>query len=58
MAWVYILQSGKTQRFYIGSTNDFARRLEEHQRGHTPSTREAERDFSGASVNQPQNQRR
>jgi predicted GIY-YIG superfamily endonuclease len=39
MAFVYILESLTTGRFYVGSTNDFDRRLEEHQRGHTPSTR-------------------
>jgi putative endonuclease len=39
MATVYILQSKTTHRFYVGSTNDFARRMEEHQRGHSLATR-------------------
>ena len=39
MAFVYILWSESFNRFYIGSTDDLNRRLSEHQRGHTPSTR-------------------
>ena len=39
MAFLYILQSQSTQRFYIGSTNDLARRLSEHERGHSLATR-------------------
>jgi len=39
MATVYILRSGATGRFYIGSTNDVQRRLEEHLRGHSLATR-------------------
>ena len=39
MAFVYILQSETTGRFYIGSTNDLDRRLSEHARNHTPCTR-------------------
>ena len=39
MAFLYILQSLSTQRFYIGSTTDPKRRLAEHKRGQTPSTR-------------------
>jgi putative endonuclease len=39
MAFVYILQSETTHRYYVGSTNDLARRQEEHGRGHTLSTR-------------------
>jgi putative endonuclease len=38
MAWVYILR-GSSGRYYIGSTTDLARRLEQHRRGHTHSTR-------------------
>jgi putative endonuclease len=34
MAWVYILESASA-RFYVGSTTDLDRRLEEHRRGHT-----------------------
>jgi len=38
MAWVYILR-GDAGRHYIGSTTDLERRLREHRRGHTYSTR-------------------
>ncbi|MDE2038113.1 MAG: GIY-YIG nuclease family protein [Patescibacteria group bacterium] len=37
MHYVYILQSLKTGRYYIGSTNDVRRRLGEHNSGSTPS---------------------
>jgi putative endonuclease len=36
---VYILRSEKNGRYYIGSTDDLDRRLEQHNSGHTPSTR-------------------
>lgn len=36
---VYILQNNLTGRYYIGSTNDIHRRLIEHNRGQTRSTR-------------------
>jgi putative endonuclease len=39
MAFLYILQSQCSGRYYIGSTSDLDRRLSEHQRDHTPSTR-------------------
>ena len=39
MAWLYILQSKTTGRFYIGSTNDLPRRLSEHERSHSLATR-------------------
>ena len=39
MACLYILQSQANRRFYIGSTTDLERRLAEHARGQTPSTR-------------------
>jgi putative endonuclease len=39
MGIVYILQSESSNRFYIGSTQDLDRRLSEHARGHTASTR-------------------
>ena len=39
MAFVYILQSESSDRFFIGLTDDLDRRLSEHQRGQTPSTR-------------------
>ena len=38
MAWVYILR-GSSGRFYIGSTNDLDRRVQQHQSGHTHTTR-------------------
>jgi predicted GIY-YIG superfamily endonuclease len=38
MPWVYILQ-GASGRHYLGSTTDLVRRLAEHRRGHTYSTR-------------------
>lgn len=39
MAFVYILQSESTRRFYVGSTDDLDRRLSEHHRGDSPATR-------------------
>ena len=39
MPSVYILQSERTQRFYIGCATNVAARLAEHQRGQTTSTR-------------------
>ncbi len=38
MAWVYILR-GASGRYYIGSTENLARRLAEHQRGSNHTTR-------------------
>ena len=37
MPFVYILQSEKTHKYYIGSTNDLKRRLTEHNSGQTQS---------------------
>ena len=37
MAWVYILQSEKTERYYIGCSHDVDRRLKEHNSGKTVS---------------------
>jgi len=39
MGFLYILQSETTAKFYVGSTNDLARRGSEHDRGHCPATR-------------------
>lgn len=39
MAWVYILQSEKNKRYYIGSTNDLSRRICQHQEGLVSSTK-------------------
>jgi predicted GIY-YIG superfamily endonuclease len=36
---VYILRSLSTKRLYIGQTNDFDRRFQEHSRGKHPATR-------------------
>ena len=38
MPWVYILR-GSNGRHYIGSTTDLDRRLAEHRRGHTHTTK-------------------
>ena len=37
MAWVYMLR-GTTGRYYIGSTTELERCLQQHRRGHTHST--------------------
>jgi putative endonuclease len=37
MYFLYILKSKKNNRFYIGSTNDLERRLQEHNSGKTKS---------------------
>lgn len=37
MGYLYILQSQKNQRYYIGSIGDLARRLAEHNSGKTKS---------------------
>ena len=39
MEYVYILQSEKNKRYYIGSTNNLKRRLLEHNSGQTKSLR-------------------
>lgn len=39
MYFLYILESIPTGRWYIGSTDDIDRRLKEHNRGITPSTK-------------------
>jgi putative endonuclease len=39
MYFIYILFSQKTNRYYIGSTDDLARRLKHHNGGSTPSTK-------------------
>ncbi len=39
MAYVYILQSDKNGKFYIGSTENIERRLEEHNSGKVFSTK-------------------
>jgi putative endonuclease len=37
--YLYILQSKKNYRYYIGSTTDWERRLKEHNDGKSPYTR-------------------
>ena len=39
MAYVYILKSFKNLRYYIGSTNNIQRRLEEHNSGKSTYTK-------------------
>ena len=39
MYFVYILQSLKTKKFYIGQCDHLIERFNEHQKGYTPSTR-------------------
>ena len=39
MAFLYILRSESTRRFYVGSTNELTRRESEHARGHSLATR-------------------
>ena len=39
MPCIYILQSEKTKKFYIGCASEVLVRLTEHQRGQTTSTR-------------------
>lgn len=40
MFTVYILRNTVTERHYIGSTNNLIRRISEHNRGQTKSTRQ------------------
>lgn len=39
MYWLYILRNESTNRYYIGSTSDLERRLQQHVRGDTRTTR-------------------
>ena len=39
-ATVYILRDRRTGRHYVGSTTELERRLRDHERGSTPSTRQ------------------
>lgn len=39
MFWLYILKNEDTNRYYIGSTNDLNRRLKQHLKGATRTTR-------------------
>ena len=40
MYYAYILRNSKTYKLYKGHTSDLERRLKEHKRGHTKSTKE------------------
>jgi putative endonuclease len=39
MAYVYILESRRDRRYYIGSTENIKSRLKHHKSGGTPSTK-------------------
>ena len=39
MYWLYILKNGSTNRYYIGSTSDLERRLSQHKKGYTRTTK-------------------
>lgn len=39
MYWLYVLANRLTDRYYIGSTDNIKRRLRQHKRGHTRTTR-------------------
>jgi putative endonuclease len=39
MNWMYVLKNTKTERYYIGSTNNLERRIKQHANGHTRTTR-------------------
>jgi putative endonuclease len=39
MPAAYVLKSQSTGKFYVGSALDLNRRLSEHQRGHSPYTK-------------------
>ena len=45
MYYIYILFSLKTNKYYIGSTDDVPRRLKHHNAGSTPSTNAGEPDW-------------
>ncbi|MEK7137085.1 MAG: GIY-YIG nuclease family protein [Patescibacteria group bacterium] len=36
--YIYVLRSAQDNQFYIGSTNDLKRRVQQHQRGENTST--------------------
>ena len=38
--YVYVLESQKDGKFYVGYTKDLQKRLEEHNNGRVPSTKE------------------
>ena len=46
MYYIYILFSLKTNKYYIGSTDDLVHRLKHHNAGSTPSTKSAAPDWT------------
>jgi putative endonuclease len=45
MNYVYILSSIKTNKYYVGSTDDLQGRLKHHNAGSTPSTKAGAPDW-------------
>ena len=45
MYYIYILFSLKTNKYYVGSTEDLQRRLKHHNGGSTPSTKAGAPDW-------------
>ncbi len=39
MFYVYVIESSSTGRFYIGQTHDLHKRIERHNQGRVPSTK-------------------
>ncbi|MCX6794309.1 MAG: GIY-YIG nuclease family protein, partial [Candidatus Gottesmanbacteria bacterium] len=39
MTWVYILHNPLTRRYYVGSTTNLKRRLQQHRSGNTRTSR-------------------
>ena len=39
MFWLYILANKETDRYYIGSTDNLVRRVEQHRKGYTRTTK-------------------
>jgi putative endonuclease len=44
-AIVYILHFNNSGKYYVGSTNNLERRLKQHRKGHTPSTKRLGSEF-------------
>lgn len=39
MCWMYVLINSEEDRYYIGSTNNLKKRVQQHKAGHTRTTR-------------------
>jgi len=39
MSYIYVIKSLKTDTLYIGRTDDLSRRINDHNKGYSPSTR-------------------